>query len=257
MSSRLEKYQNRGLANYPLAHTRSRHGFPVKDPSPQSWLQLRDSVLDMSATGHWVLLFEHNFLAGINFCFAPMPPVQEMKDLNKRDCLPWLFYPCGNQHALADLAYVRGHTHWLVRSLAGTSSLIAIPGAGRVWSNLVKPSWLMRHLDLSCEALVSLAEQQLPKVLHVPTLVQPELTRYVIPCKVPMQGMLMFQDWVAPSVCEDGEPKYNPKWMVVMDMNGETSIPATMFCSEHLDQLADVSFPCACSHALERPFPLF
>jgi hypothetical protein len=253
LATRLEKYAHRGLPPFT--------NMLEKTPGSASMYQLRSSCQQPNTTPwsdvsaehtegamdvYWVVTVRDGFLAAVDLCalrpdsraVSACPAGVVCSDVA-------VLYPCVYDQSYSQMAYARGDRHWLVRSLAGTAHLVCFPGGVRIWSQLLKPTWLLDRKGQSLENLLSDVRAILPRYALGPSDLGDDFEQYAIKCNIPVQLTVMFKDWAL-----DAVRGYGPQWSLYMHTGGRRHLPGHMFCSNTLHLCTE------CEHGTEADVPL-
>ena len=143
-----------------------------------------------------------------------------------------------------DCLQTGGELHWLIRSLAGSRSVLGLRGGGRYDCTLVKPLWLVERRHLIVAAVV----EDIKRELFLTTdACGRGISQHVIYCDVPVSVLLVTVDWkLAPNM----RNSYMPSSIMVMDLPGR-EMDTCKFC------ITTLQFCDTCDHGFRSRIELY
>ena len=228
LTKRLLKYETRRLPPVGCSHVHLNAAVQsMPQPPWDAIVQLLPCSLQKA---HWTLTLNNNFISTLEFCFGDaMELTEEIKTTSCVMSEPAILYPCRYDCGYNDYAYSRDpSTHWLLRSLAGGYNfLVALPGGARVWSKIITPLWLIERHELSLSEITdAIRREWLPVTDATRREWLPNGGRYVMPCSVSAEVMVMFRN------LPDNDTEYCPMWSMFLHTGGRTRLKSMMFCTE-------------------------
>ena len=136
---------------------------------------------------------------------------------------PVIVYPCHQSKSWPEIVYKRGELHRLIRSLAGSRSVLGLRGGGRYDCTLVKPLWLVQRRRMSVADVIKDVKRELPVKTGASVR---GISQHVIYCDVPVSVLLLTVDWkVSPNM----RNSYVPSSIMLMDPPGR-AMDTCKFC---------------------------